>query len=57
MFRWLRSNKMKVLDLSDIRCLGPTHMIQRSIKELSYGDLCDGQWASFQNLADRVQDT
>lgn len=31
-------------------------MIQRLIKELSYGDLCDGQWASFQNLADRVQD-
>lgn len=51
--RWLRENKRKVWD-SNPTCRGPGDLGGRLVEEMTFDDLCDGQWASMVKLASRV---
>lgn len=39
--RWLRTYKMKVLDVSNVKCLEPPHMKNRFIQQIILKDVCD----------------
>ncbi|XP_068083257.1 carboxypeptidase N subunit 2 [Anabrus simplex] len=50
---WLRENKSKVWD-SNPTCKGPGDLGGRLIEDMTFDDLCDGQWASMVKLSPRL---
>ncbi|KAG8253226.1 hypothetical protein J6590_039566 [Homalodisca vitripennis] len=50
---WLRANRRKVWDSSPT-CRGPGDLGGRLVEEMTFDDLCDGQWASMVKLTPRV---
>jgi hypothetical protein len=52
-FRWLRANRRKVWD-SKPTCRGPGNLGGKSVEDMSFDDLCEGQWASMVKLTARV---
>lgn len=51
--RWLRANRQKVWD-SNPTCRGPRDLGGRPVEDMTFEDLCDGQWASMVKLTPRV---
>ncbi|XP_071455546.1 leucine-rich repeat-containing protein 15-like [Hetaerina americana] len=50
---WLRENKRKVWD-SPATCRGPGDLGGHRVEEMTFDDLCEGQWASLVSLQPRV---
>jgi len=51
--RWLRANRQKVWD-SNPTCRGPRDLGGKPVEDMTFEDLCDGQWASMVKLTPRV---
>lgn len=51
--RWLKANRRKVWD-STPTCRGPGDLGGRLVEDMTFDDLCDGQWASMVRLTPRV---
>lgn len=50
---WLTVNRRKVWDTNPT-CRGPGDLGSRSIEDMTFDDLCDGQWASMTRFYHRV---
>ncbi|KAG8221975.1 hypothetical protein J437_LFUL014472 [Ladona fulva] len=50
---WLRENKRKVWD-SPATCRGPGDLGGQRVEDMTFDDLCEGQWASLVSLQPRV---
>ena len=51
--RWLRANRRTVWD-SNPKCRGPGDLGGRLLENMTFDDLCEGQWASMVRLSPRV---
>lgn len=51
--RWIFDNYNKVWD-TEPTCRGPGNLGGAALKDMSFTDLCEGQWASLLNLAPRI---
>lgn len=51
--RWIFDNYNKIWDTQPM-CRGPGNLGGVGLKDVSFIDLCEGQWASLMNLAPRI---
>lgn len=49
----MQDNYNKIWD-SEPTCRGPGNLGGHSLKDMSFNDLCEGQWASLTKLAPRI---